>query len=131
MCVSSRLFCSLSHTSLLLRLAPPRSFIAIDTKASNTAKEQRKELDRIQLSGGKVKPSPLSASSGRASPNIGGSASGGSDGRASPAPLERQQTISLHDDKKNAISRVEFFACLMHIAVNKYVKDEEDAPNLP
>lgn len=106
-----------------------RLFIAVDTKASMVAAAQKKEAEEV-LAG--RKPRTISPSVSNSSPSPTGHSSSpspdGLHGRNSPetdgSPVQVvavQSTQVVADDKKKALSRVEFLACIVHLAVNKYV----------
>lgn len=81
--------------------------INVDTKAALLAAEQKKELSKQKRSP-KLKQAPRSSSP-----------SGVSESPPASPPL---LAVSAQDDKKKALTRVEFLAALVHIAVYKCVR---------
>ena len=105
-----------------------RLFIAVDTKASMVAAAQKKEAEAMRMRKPPRSSSPTSWTGSSPSPHGARSSSPSPDGRTSPdqdrpgSPVQVvavQATQVVADFKKKALSRVEFLACIVHVAVNK------------
>ena len=98
-----------------------RLFIAVDTKASMVAAAQKKEAEEV-LAGRKPRSSSPSPTGRSSSPTPDGYGAGRKSPDADSSPVQVvavQATQVVADDKKKALSRVEFLACIVHVAVNK------------